>query len=101
MAGNSRLRKLIGSLFRIGLGGEGVLRQNGRDREALAMLEAAHGIGIRYYDSAPAYAESEQYYGHFWAEHLGWRSLLRFRQVNLHSGMLRALTGTSCGPSPA
>lgn len=69
MAGNSRLRTLIGSKYRIGLGGEGVLRTNGRESEALAMLEAAYASGIRYYDSAPAYAGSELYLGHFWAEH--------------------------------
>ncbi len=69
MAGNSRLRKLIGSQERIGLGGEGVLRTEGRRREALAMLTAAYDAGIRYYDSAPAYAGSERYYGHFWEQH--------------------------------
>ncbi len=69
MAGNSRLRTLIGSPFRIGLGGEGVLRTNGREQEARAMLEAAYASGIRYFDSAPAYAGSEQYLGHFWAQH--------------------------------
>ena len=33
------------------------------------MLTAAYGAGIRYYDSAPAYAGSERYYGLFWAQH--------------------------------
>jgi aryl-alcohol dehydrogenase-like predicted oxidoreductase len=69
MAGNSRLRKLTGSQERIGLGGEGVLRTEGRRREALAMLTAAYDAGIRYYDSAPAYAGSERYYGLFWEQH--------------------------------
>jgi len=69
MAGNSRLRTLIGSPYRIGLGGEGVLRTEGRSKDALAMLSAAYEAGIRYYDSAPAYAGSEQYYGAFWAQH--------------------------------
>ena len=69
MAGNSRLRKLTGSKERIGLGGEGVLRTEGRRQEALAMLTAAYEAGIRYYDSAPAYAGSERYYGLFWAQH--------------------------------
>ena len=73
MAGNSRLRTLIGSPLRIGLGGEGVLRSNGREHEAIAMLEAAYSNGIRYYDSAPAYAGSEQYYGHFWGRHPEWK----------------------------
>lgn len=69
MAGNSRLRTLIGSPLRVGLGGEGVLRTDGKEREALAVLEAAYEGGIRYYDSAPAYAGSESYYGQFWALH--------------------------------
>ncbi len=69
MERNSRLRKLIGIPDRIGLGGEGVLRTEGRDPEARAMLEAAYESGIRYFDSAPAYADSERYYGRFWAQH--------------------------------
>jgi aryl-alcohol dehydrogenase-like predicted oxidoreductase len=69
MAGNSRLRKILGNNLRTGLGGEGVLRTEGREQEALGVLDAAFKNGIRYYDSAPAYAGSEQYQGHFWAEH--------------------------------
>lgn len=69
MTGNSRLRALIGSPLRVGLGGEGVLRTDGREQEARAMLEAAYEGGIRYYDSAPAYAGSERYYGQFWTLH--------------------------------
>jgi aryl-alcohol dehydrogenase-like predicted oxidoreductase len=69
MAGNSRIRQLIGSSCRIGLGGEGVLRTEGREEDALAMLDSAYEAGIRYYDSAPAYAGSEGYYGRFWKQH--------------------------------
>jgi aryl-alcohol dehydrogenase-like predicted oxidoreductase len=69
MAGNSRLRNLIGSPLRVGLGGEGVLRTDGREEEALAMLKAAYESGIRYYDSAPAYAGSERYLGKFFSLH--------------------------------
>lgn len=65
----SRLRSLIGNPSRIGLGGEGVLRTEGKDREALAMLRAAYESGIRYFDSAPAYAHSELYLGEFWKDH--------------------------------
>jgi len=75
MAGNSRLRRLIGNAYRIGLGGEGVLRTEGRDQEARKMLEAAYGSGIRYFDSAPAYADSERYYGRFWEQHPDWKTL--------------------------
>lgn len=72
MAGNSRLRALIGGSFRVGLGGEGVLRTEGRGKEAQSMLAGAYGGGIRYFDSAPAYAGSERYLGQFWREHPDW-----------------------------
>jgi predicted aldo/keto reductase-like oxidoreductase len=68
MAANSRLRTLIGSSDRVGLGGEGILRTEGKVTLALAMLKAAYESGIRYYDSAPAYAGSEEYYGRYWAQ---------------------------------
>ncbi len=42
MVGHSRLRSLIGNRQRIGLGGEGILRTEGRDHEALGMLDAAY-----------------------------------------------------------
>ena len=72
MAGNSRLRNLLGAPYRVGLGGEGILRTEGRKEEALRMLAAAFESGIRYYDSAPAYAGSERYLGLFWQEHPEW-----------------------------
>jgi aryl-alcohol dehydrogenase-like predicted oxidoreductase len=75
MAGNSRLRRLTGSSYRIGLGGEGVLRTKWRTKDALSMLGAAYDAGIRYYDSAPAYEGSEQYYGLFWDQHPGRKEL--------------------------
>jgi len=74
MAGDSRLRRLIGNASRIGLGGEGVLRTEGRNQEAQKMLEAAYERGIRYFDSAPAYADSERYYGRFWDQHPDWKT---------------------------
>jgi len=75
MAGDSRLRRLTGNAYRIGLGGEGVLRTGRRAPEALAMLEAAYENGIRYFDSAPAYADSERYYGRLWNQHPDWKTL--------------------------
>lgn len=51
------------SITRLGLGGEGVLRTFGRDREARDVIEAALAAGITYCDSARAYAGSESYYG--------------------------------------
>lgn len=57
------------AVTRVGLGGEGVLRTFGRTAEALAVIEEAGAQGIRYFDSARAYAGSEGYYGEFWSEH--------------------------------
>ena len=47
----------------LGLGGEGVLRTYGYDREAHAMVEAALEAGINYFESARAYSGSEAYLG--------------------------------------
>lgn len=47
----------------VSLGGEGVLRTHGRSGEAVpVILEALEG-GVRYCDTAPAYAASQDYYG--------------------------------------
>ncbi|MGE0792426.1 MAG: aldo/keto reductase [Sandaracinaceae bacterium] len=47
----------------VALGGEGILRTHGRDEAAVAMIVAALDAGIRYCETAPAYDESERYYG--------------------------------------
>jgi predicted aldo/keto reductase-like oxidoreductase len=47
----------------LGLGGEGVLRTNGLDREAYALINHAIDLGINYCESARAYDGSESYYG--------------------------------------
>jgi len=47
----------------LGLGGEGVLRSFGRDREAYALITRALDLGISYCESARAYSGSESYYG--------------------------------------
>jgi aryl-alcohol dehydrogenase-like predicted oxidoreductase len=47
----------------LGLGGEGVLRTFGRDREAYGLINRAIDMGINYFESARAYAGSESYYG--------------------------------------
>jgi len=52
---------------RVGLGGEGVLRTTNREREAETVLTEALDRGIRYFDSARAYASSEVYHGRFWS----------------------------------
>lgn len=49
------------SLF--GLGGEGVLRTHNREREAVAVIHAALDCGVSYFDTAPAYDSSMDYYG--------------------------------------
>jgi aryl-alcohol dehydrogenase-like predicted oxidoreductase len=47
----------------LGLGGEGVLRTFGYEREAQAMIEAALAAGINYFETARAYSGSEAYLG--------------------------------------
>jgi aryl-alcohol dehydrogenase-like predicted oxidoreductase len=46
-----------------GLGGEGVLRTHGRTTEAVRVIERALDLGVNYFDTAPAYAGSMDYYG--------------------------------------
>lgn len=45
------------------LGGEGVLRTHGREPEAIAVIHRALDQGVNYFDTAPAYAGSLDYYG--------------------------------------
>ena len=47
----------------LGLGGEGILRTYGHEREAQEMIHAALDAGIRYFESARAYSGSEAYLG--------------------------------------
>jgi aryl-alcohol dehydrogenase-like predicted oxidoreductase len=47
----------------LGLGGEGVLRTFGHDKEAHALVNRALDLGITYCESARAYSGSEAYYG--------------------------------------
>lgn len=47
----------------LGLGGEGVLRSHGREKEAYLVIRAALDAGLRYFESARAYAGSEAYLG--------------------------------------
>lgn len=46
-----------------GLGGEGVLRTFGREREARDVIARALERGVNYFESARAYSGSEGYYG--------------------------------------
>jgi aryl-alcohol dehydrogenase-like predicted oxidoreductase len=47
----------------LGLGGEGVLRTFGREKDASALINRALDLGITYCESARAYSGSESYYG--------------------------------------
>jgi aryl-alcohol dehydrogenase-like predicted oxidoreductase len=47
----------------LGLGGEGVLRTFGYDRQAEAVIHAALEAGVNYFESARAYSGSEAYLG--------------------------------------
>ena len=47
----------------LGLGGEGILRTEGEGKKAQAVIEAALAAGIKYFESARAYAGSEAYLG--------------------------------------
>jgi aryl-alcohol dehydrogenase-like predicted oxidoreductase len=47
----------------LGLGGEGVLRTYGHEREAYSLINRALDLDINYFESARAYSGSEAYYG--------------------------------------
>lgn len=47
----------------LGLGGEGVLRTYGHDKDAYRLINTALDLGITYCESARAYSGSEAYYG--------------------------------------
>jgi predicted aldo/keto reductase-like oxidoreductase len=52
----------------VGLGGEGILRTTNRLPHARKVLFEALDQGITYFDSAPAYSDSELYLGSIWKE---------------------------------
>jgi len=47
----------------LGLGGEGVLRTFGHEKEAYTVINRALDLGVNYFESARAYSGSEAYYG--------------------------------------
>jgi aryl-alcohol dehydrogenase-like predicted oxidoreductase len=47
----------------LGLGGEGILRTYGHEKEAHALINRALDLDINYFESARAYSGSEAYYG--------------------------------------
>jgi predicted aldo/keto reductase-like oxidoreductase len=46
-----------------GLGGEGILRTHGEEKAATRVIHRALDQGVNYFDTAPAYASSMDYYG--------------------------------------
>lgn len=58
-----RLGKTGADVTILGLGGEGILRTYGYEKEAYALINRAIDIGINYFESARAYSGSETYYG--------------------------------------
>lgn len=64
------IKKIFGNTGRevtqVGLGGEGVLRTQGRKSEARDVIKEAIAQGITYFDSAQAYEDSEIYLGSVW-----------------------------------
>jgi len=47
----------------VSLGGEGILRTTGHSSEAVPVILEALRLGVRYCDTAPAYQQSQDYYG--------------------------------------
>ena len=58
-----KLGKLGVDVTILGLGGEGILRTFGHEREASTLINRAIDLGITYFESARAYSGSETYYG--------------------------------------
>ena len=58
-----RLGKTGTNVTILGLGGEGILRTYGYEKEAYGLINRAIDIGINYFESARAYSGSESYYG--------------------------------------
>jgi aryl-alcohol dehydrogenase-like predicted oxidoreductase len=58
-----KLGKTGAAVTILGLGGEGVLRTQGYEKQAYALINRAIDLGINYFESARAYADSEIYYG--------------------------------------
>lgn len=51
------------TILPLSLGGEGILRSTGRSRQAVPVILEALRLGVRYCDTAPAYQQSQDYYG--------------------------------------
>ncbi len=73
------------------LGGEGVLRTDGRTREAVRVIHRALDQGVNYCDTAPAYASSMDYYGAALGERRGEIFLASKTHDRTRDGSLRLL----------
>jgi len=62
-AGLRKLGRTGASVEAVSLGGEGILRTHGRHADAVPMIVEALRLGVRYCDTAPAYDQSQDYYG--------------------------------------
>jgi len=78
----------------LGLGGEGVLRTRGYDREAYDLINRALDLGISYCESARAYDGSESYYGKALRERRGEVFLTSKSHDRRKAGALAHLTQT-------
>lgn len=78
----------------LGLGGEGVLRTHGYDREAYDLINRALDLGICYCESARAYDGSESYYGKALRERRGEVFLTSKSHDRRKAGALAHLTQT-------
>lgn len=78
----------------LGLGGEGVLRTHGYDREAYDLINRALDLGITYCESARAYDGSESYYGKALKERRGSIFLTSKSHARDKSGALAHLQQT-------
>ena len=88
-------RRLLGrtgqAVTIFGLGGEGVLRTHGREAEAVAVIQRALQQGVNYFETAPAYASSMDYYGLALGERRGEVFLASKTHDRTYDGSLRLL----------
>lgn len=75
----------------LGLGGEGILRTHGYERDAAAVITRALDLGITYFDTAPAYASSRDYLGAALGERRKGIFLASKTAERSHDGSLRVL----------
>jgi len=47
----------------IGLGGQGSLETQGKEKNCVEIIQRAYELGINYFDTSPIYGPSEDYYG--------------------------------------